>query len=129
MVPILLITVIVFVISLLFGFIPRSTTVAEGSLRIASPLHTWSFPLQALTQVEPANLNKLATIRFCASGWPLPPNGCIWNRTYGFFRALASSRENLYLLHFRDRAPLLISLSSPNGLLSVKSEAGLPSAH
>ncbi len=129
MVPILLLAAVVLIILLLFGFIPRSTTVAEGSLRIASPLHTWSFPLQTLTQVEPANLNKLATIRLCAFGWPLPPNGWVWNRSYGFFRALASSRENLYMLHFRDRAPLLISLSSADGLLLAKLEAGLPSAH
>ncbi len=126
MLRIVLPALVVVVIALLFGFSPRRTTIAEGQLHVVSPLRTWCFPLQTLTQVEPAKLNQLATIRLCASGWPLPPNGWIWNRTQGIFRALASSHENLYLLHFSDRSPLLVSLPALNDLLAVKLEIDAP---
>ena len=121
MVTLVLLMLVILAFSLVFGFIPRSSAVVDDKLRVISLLRTWDFPLQTLTHVEPARLNPLTTLRLGAVGWPLPPNGWFWNRTYNRFRALASRRRNLYMLRFRDRSPLLISLSTPDDLFQIKS--------
>ena len=112
MVAALIILLFLFFVFVL-GFIPRSTLVAGAELRIASLFHTWTYPLADIRHIEPARLRLLKTLRLGALGRPFPPNGWVWDSRYGRFRALASSRRDLYMLTLSNGSHLLVSLTDP----------------
>ncbi len=109
----ILVSIIGLLVGLLVGFTPYRTRILGSELQISSLLHTWRFSLTDVVRAEPAALSPWTTLRLGAVGRPFPPNGWLWSRTYGRFRALASSRRHLTMLTFHDGSHLLVSLPDP----------------
>ena len=58
---------------LLFGFTPTATRIAGGQLQVASPLRTWTIPLESIVRADPATLNPWITVRISAIGFAAAP--------------------------------------------------------